>query len=146
VINYELPRSPNDYTHRIGRTGRAGEKGTAISLISHQEYQHFAVIEKRIGLRLEREQIEGFEADKEAPEIPVSSKPKKKKAKKGKRPALQKKKENARKAAEKNKPKAEKLTLEERKIRYGKKAATQEQKVVHFIHVFCLKLKVMNDE
>lgn len=126
VINYELPRSPNDYTHRIGRTGRAGEKGTAISLISHQEYQHFAVIEKRIGLRLEREQIEGFEADKEAPEIPVSSKPKKKKAKKGKRPALQKKKENARKAAEKNKPKAEKLTLEERKIRYGKKAATQE--------------------
>jgi len=64
VINYELPRSPNDYTHRIGRTGRAGEKGTAISLISHQEYQHFGVIEKRvIGLRLERENLEGFEAD-----------------------------------------------------------------------------------
>lgn len=79
VINYELPRSPNDYKHRIGRTGRAGQVGTAISLISHQEYQHFGVIEKRVGIRLEREQIAGFEADAKAPEIPVSSKPKKKK-------------------------------------------------------------------
>lgn len=120
VINYELPRSPNDYTHRIGRTGRAGEQGTAISLISHQEYQHFGVIEKRIGIRLEREQVEGFEADAVAPEIPDGVKSKKKKPKKGKRPALVKKKENAKKAAaEKKKPKAEKLTLEERKERYG---------------------------
>lgn len=120
VINYELPRSPNDYTHRIGRTGRAGETGTAISLISHQEYQHFGVIEKRIGLQLEREQMKGFEADAEAPEILESTKSKKKKPKKGKRPALIKKKENAKKAALKKKPKAEKLTLEERKVRYGK--------------------------
>ena len=121
VINYELPRSPNDYTHRIGRTGRAGEKGTAISLISHQEYQHFGVIEKRIGMRLEREQVEGFEADKDAPEIVDGVKSKKKKAKKGKRPALQKKKENAKKASSEKKPKAKKLTLEERKERYGAK-------------------------
>ncbi|MCL4109999.1 UNVERIFIED_CONTAM: hypothetical protein GTU68_038216 [Idotea baltica] len=121
VINYELPRSPNDYTHRVGRTGRAGEKGTAISLISHQEFQHFRVIEKRIGLKLEREQIEGFEADAVAPEIPDGVKSKKKKPKKGKRPALAKKKENAKKAASKKKPKAEKMTLEERKARYGKK-------------------------
>lgn len=78
VINYELPRSPNDYKHRIGRTGRAGEEGTAISLISHQEYQHFGVIEKRNGIRLEREQLEGFEADKHAPPLPKRSKPKKK--------------------------------------------------------------------
>ncbi|GAA0408577.1 DEAD/DEAH box helicase [Cocleimonas flava] len=78
VINYELPRSPNDYTHRIGRTGRAGEDGMAISLISHDEYQHFSVIEKRNGIRLEREQIEGFEADATAPQIPVSVKKKKK--------------------------------------------------------------------
>ncbi len=82
VINYELPRSPNDYTHRIGRTGRAGEVGIAISLISHHEYQHFGVIEKRIGIRLEREQVEGFEADTIAPPEPVRSKPKKKKKKK----------------------------------------------------------------
>lgn len=79
VINYELPRSPNDYKHRIGRTGRAGEKGIAISLIAHHEFQHFSVIEKRNGIRLEREQLEGFEADKEAPPMPTRSKPKKKK-------------------------------------------------------------------
>ena len=79
VINYELPRSPNDYTHRIGRTGRAGEQGTAISLISHEDYQHFGVIEKRNGIRLEREQIKGFEADKVAPPVPKRAKPKKKK-------------------------------------------------------------------
>ncbi len=79
VINYELPRSPNDYKHRIGRTGRAGEEGTAISLIAHHEYQHFGVIEKRNGIRLQREQIAGFEADEKAPELPRRSKPKKKK-------------------------------------------------------------------
>jgi len=128
VINYELPRSPNDYTHRIGRTGRAGEKGMAISLISHQEYQHFGVIEKFIGLRLEREQIEGFEADAVAPEIPEGIKPKKKKAKKGKRPALEIKKENARKESAKKKPNTEKLTLEERKERYGTKRKDDSDK------------------
>lgn len=84
VINYELPRSPNDYKHRIGRTGRAGEEGIAISLISHQEYQHFGVIEKRNGIRLKREQIIGFEADAEAPPLPKRSKPKKKKKAKSK--------------------------------------------------------------
>jgi len=85
VINYELPRSPNDYTHRIGRTGRAGETGMAISLIAHHEYQHFGVIEKHNGIRLEREQIKGFEADKNAPEMPKSSKPKKKVKGRGKK-------------------------------------------------------------
>lgn len=68
VINYELPRSPADYMHRIGRSGRAGEAGLALSLISHDEYQHFKVIEKKNKLRLEREQYPGFEADAEAPE------------------------------------------------------------------------------
>lgn len=91
VINYELPRSPNDYKHRIGRTGRAGEEGTAISLIAHQDYQHFGVIEKRNGIRLEREQLAGFEADKEAPPLPKRSKPKKKKAKPKKAKHAQKK-------------------------------------------------------
>ncbi len=85
VINYELPRSPNDYVHRIGRTGRAGETGLAISLISHQDYAHFKVIEKRNGLRLEREQIKGFEADKKAPPLPACGKPKNKKKKKPKK-------------------------------------------------------------
>ncbi len=77
VINFDLPRSPNDYVHRIGRTGRAGQTGHAISLIAHHEYQHFTVIEKHNSLRLQKEQVEGFEADEIAPPMP-RSKPKKK--------------------------------------------------------------------
>jgi ATP-dependent RNA helicase RhlE len=48
VINYELPRSPKDYIHRIGRTGRAESSGEAISLISPEEEQHFKVIQKKM--------------------------------------------------------------------------------------------------
>ena len=63
VINFNLPRSPSDYMHRIGRSGRAGEVGLALSLIDHEDYHHFKVIEKKNKIRLEREQVEGFEAD-----------------------------------------------------------------------------------
>ena len=49
VINYELPRSPKDYIHRIGRTGRAESPGEAISLISPEEKHHFRVIQKKHG-------------------------------------------------------------------------------------------------
>ncbi|MCF1429124.1 MAG: DEAD/DEAH box helicase [Shewanella sp.] len=61
VVNYELPRSPADYIHRIGRTGRAGESGVALSLICPDEFHHFRVIEKKHQLRLSREQVSGFE-------------------------------------------------------------------------------------
>ena len=63
VINFNLPRSPSDYMHRIGRSGRAGEVGLAISLIDHEDYHHFTVIEKKNKVWLEREQVKGFEAD-----------------------------------------------------------------------------------
>lgn len=63
VINFDLPRSPSDYMHRIGRSGRAGEVGLALSLIDYEDYHHFKVIEKKHKLRLEREQVEGFEVD-----------------------------------------------------------------------------------
>ncbi|HET8934584.1 MAG TPA: DEAD/DEAH box helicase [Polyangiales bacterium] len=62
VINFELPRSPNDYLHRIGRTGRAGKTGLAISLVCSAEEQHFRVIEKRMKRKLPREQVAGFES------------------------------------------------------------------------------------
>jgi ATP-dependent RNA helicase RhlE len=52
VINYELPRSPKDYVHRIGRTGRAENPGDAISLISPEEMDHFKVIQKKMGKRV----------------------------------------------------------------------------------------------
>jgi len=61
VVNYDLPRAATDYAHRIGRTGRAGEKGIAISFISAETEAHFRLIEKREGQKLEREYVEGFE-------------------------------------------------------------------------------------
>lgn len=66
VINFDLPRSPSDYMHRIGRSGRAGEVGLALSLIDHEDYHHFKIIEKKNKIRLEREQIVGFEVDEAA--------------------------------------------------------------------------------
>lgn len=63
VINFDLPRSPLDYMHRIGRSGRAGEVGLALSLIDYEDYHHFKIIEKKNKIRLEREQVVGFEAD-----------------------------------------------------------------------------------
>ena len=53
VINYELPRSPKDYIHRIGRTGRASTSGSAISLITEEEQHHFAVIQKKMGKQVD---------------------------------------------------------------------------------------------
>ena len=52
VINYELPRSPKDYIHRIGRTGRAESPGDAISLVSPEEATHFQMIQKKTGQRV----------------------------------------------------------------------------------------------
>ena len=86
VVNYDLPRSPADYIHRIGRTGRAGKSGLALTFIGHDEQAHFKLIEKRSGIKLEREQIEGFELKGEAPKkvkgpAPVKGKKKSKKDK-----------------------------------------------------------------
>ncbi|WP_426278003.1 DEAD/DEAH box helicase [Chryseobacterium sp. S-02] len=58
VINYELPRSPLDYIHRIGRTGRAHEKGTAISILTDDELQHFRVIQKKMGKKVTLQRTE----------------------------------------------------------------------------------------
>ncbi|CAI6149863.1 MAG: ATP-dependent RNA helicase RhlE [uncultured Sulfurimonas sp.] len=86
VINYDLPRSPADYIHRIGRTARAGKSGTAISFIDHETQAHFKLIEKRSEIALPRETIEGFELQGDAPEkvkgpAPVKGKGKSKKDK-----------------------------------------------------------------
>jgi ATP-dependent RNA helicase RhlE len=67
VVNFDLPRSATDYTHRIGRTGRAGENGLAISFVTAASAAHWRVIEKRQGLSLPREQLAGFEPKESAP-------------------------------------------------------------------------------
>lgn len=75
VVNYDLPRSPDDYIHRIGRTGRAGESGVAVSFVSATTEAHFRLIEKRHRLHLPRERLAGFEPQ-EAPEktsAPIAS-------------------------------------------------------------------------
>ncbi|GAB3728759.1 DEAD/DEAH box helicase [Spirosoma lituiforme] len=53
VINFELPRSPKDYIHRIGRTGRAEAEGEAISLICPEDEHHFKIIQKKMGKRVD---------------------------------------------------------------------------------------------
>ena len=58
VINYELPRSPLDYVHRIGRTGRANETGKAITLLTEEDLHHFKVIQKKMGKKVDIESTE----------------------------------------------------------------------------------------
>jgi len=93
IINYDLPRSPADYIHRIGRTARAGKSGTAISFIDHETQAHFKLIEKRSEIKLMRERVKGFELIGEATKIakgpaPVKGKGKSKKDKLREKEAL----------------------------------------------------------
>jgi ATP-dependent RNA helicase RhlE len=67
VVNFDLPRSTADYVHRIGRTGRAGASGVAVSFVSGTTEAHFRLIEKRNRFRVERERIAGFEPTATSP-------------------------------------------------------------------------------
>ena len=88
VINYELPHVPEDYVHRIGRTGRAGKMGNAISLVSAHEVGYLVEIEKLIKRPIEQVEVAGFEPEPEyeyppgnkkkrvaPPKAPLASKP-----------------------------------------------------------------------
>jgi ATP-dependent RNA helicase RhlE len=61
VVNYDLPRSATDYTHRIGRTGRAGAHGDAVSFVTAAAVLHWQLIQKRESMELSLEQVPGFE-------------------------------------------------------------------------------------
>ncbi|MBK0413143.1 DEAD/DEAH box helicase [Chromobacterium haemolyticum] len=63
VVNFELPNVPEDYVHRIGRTGRAGSKGEAVSLVCVDEFNFLKDIEKLTKQSIERFSVPGFEAD-----------------------------------------------------------------------------------
>ncbi len=67
VVNYDLPRSATDYTHRIGRTGRAGAHGDAVSFVTAAALAHWQLIQKRESLELPLEQVPGFEPTETPP-------------------------------------------------------------------------------
>ncbi|WP_375236006.1 DEAD/DEAH box helicase [Winogradskyella sp.] len=71
VINFELPNISEDYVHRIGRTGRAGASGEALSLVSADETSYLKNIEKLIAQKIPVEIIEGFEPDPNASTEPI---------------------------------------------------------------------------
>jgi ATP-dependent RNA helicase RhlE len=73
MVNYDLPRSPDDYVHRIGRTGRAGASGLAVSFTSAATEAHFRLIEKRQGEALPREVVAGFEPVEVEPREPLAT-------------------------------------------------------------------------
>ncbi len=68
VVNYDLPNVPEDYVHRIGRTGRAGAKGKAISLVSADEFKQLWDIERLIKRKLTRDEINDFEPEHRLPD------------------------------------------------------------------------------
>ena len=89
VVNFELPNISEDYVHRIGRTGRAGANGQAISLVSADETTFLRDIEKLIGEKIEVEILEGFEPDPNASTEPI-------------RPGQNRQPRNSRKSGSKN--------------------------------------------
>jgi len=75
VVNYDLPNVPHDYVHRIGRTGRAGAQGEAISLVCVDEHAFLRDIEQLIKRSIPREVVPGFEPDPNAVAQPVFAQP-----------------------------------------------------------------------
>jgi superfamily II DNA/RNA helicase len=67
VVNYDLPKFPEDYVHRIGRTGRAGRNGTAVSLVNHAEGMNVKRIERFTKQTIPVGVVEGFEPKRSAP-------------------------------------------------------------------------------
>ena len=77
VVNFDLPNVPEDYVHRIGRTGRASNKGQAVSLVSADEFKQLRDIENLIKQQLERRLVDGFEPDHDVPASNSKVKPSK---------------------------------------------------------------------
>ncbi|MDR8523035.1 DEAD/DEAH box helicase [Shewanella fidelis] len=80
VINYDLPYPADEYIHRIGRTGRAGANGEAVTLLSKDDFKNLCMIESRLGHLIERREVEGFAPRKAVPISILNYKPKNKPA------------------------------------------------------------------
>ncbi len=68
VVNYDMPSIPEDYVHRIGRTGRAGVQGIAVSLVSHEEQPFLQAIEALIKQKIRIEEVKGYTEDSDVPD------------------------------------------------------------------------------
>ncbi len=75
VVNVDLPNVPEDYVHRIGRTGRAGAKGQAVSLVSADEFKQLSDIERLIKQLLPRQLVDGFEPLHDVPQSSLDTRP-----------------------------------------------------------------------
>lgn len=115
VVNFDLPTVAEDYIHRIGRTGRAGSKGEAISLVSADEFKQLTEIERLIKRLLPRVLVDGFEPNHNVPESTLDLRPRKpKKPKKPKKHHIESAKKND-KLAIKNKPRGKSSETRKRK-------------------------------
>jgi ATP-dependent RNA helicase RhlE len=72
VINYELPNVPEDYVHRIGRTGRAGSTGDAISLVCIDEHEYLTAIEKLTKSNIQKMWLKDFKPDPSIKAEPIN--------------------------------------------------------------------------
>jgi len=73
VISIDVPEAPDDYVHRIGRTGRAGTTGEAYQFVSKDEERHLAQIERQVGQRIARVTLPNFDYKQAPPELPAGS-------------------------------------------------------------------------
>ncbi len=78
VINFDVARSGDDHLHRTGRTGRAGERGLAVSLVGHADWNNMASIERYLRLEVERRVVPGLKAKFEGPRKAAGKKPERK--------------------------------------------------------------------
>ena len=82
MVNYDLPFQPEEYIHRIGRTGRAGSQGEAVSFVAWGDFKNLCAIESRLNHIIERKEIEGFVVRKTVPISILNYVPKNKKVNK----------------------------------------------------------------
>ena len=118
VMNYDIPQKTDDYTHRVGRTGRANHKGAVISLLTINDYNAFSKIEKDLRMNVKREIYEGFELTDRQPR---QKRPVKKTLREKKGYIDYDKKRKFTYAAQKKKRDAKKADRDRRKKAEGKK-------------------------
>lgn len=127
VVNFDLPNVAEDYVHRIGRTGRAGSEGQAVSLVAADEIKQLEAIEQLIQKHIKREYVGGFEPSHEVPASKPIKPKKPKKPKKSKKTKAQLSNEAAGKSANKgnNQTKSKRQKPQGKKVKNKSKAGSR---------------------